>query len=262
MASNYAEYFGIESIPAAAVFAALYAPFLAFYVYRSIRRTTYVFLILSLFCTIRITAFTMRALLAGSTSAGGNFKLLIANQVLAAVGFFSLLYSGYTLVLDRELLTGVKAGGDGIFGTVIRLVGDKRLYHVELVAGVGLGIAGATQASASNPTNGMTLRKASTVVFLLLTVLLGFRTILLARVEIMLTDPAREKGESKRSALVLCLIATILLVREVYATATMGNLVKQGNEPLWYPLYALPEILAVALYATPNLVPPRSELPK
>lgn len=76
------------------------------------------------------------------------------------------------------------------------------------------------------------------------------------------TDPAREKGESKRSALVLCLIATILLVREVYATATMGNLVKQGNEPLWYPLYALPEILAVALYATPNLVPPRSELPK
>lgn len=51
MASNYAEYFGIESIPAAAVFAALYAPFLAFYVYRSIRRTTYVFLILSLFCT-------------------------------------------------------------------------------------------------------------------------------------------------------------------------------------------------------------------
>lgn len=69
-------------------------------------------------------------------------------------------------------------------------------------------------------------------------------------------------ANAKHLSLVLCVIALVLLVREIFATATMSDLRKQNNEHLWYPLYALPEILAVAMYSTPNLVPPRSELPK
>ena len=45
-------------------------------------------------------AFGIRAALASLDSAGENLNLLIADQVLASVGFFGLLYSAYTLVLD------------------------------------------------------------------------------------------------------------------------------------------------------------------
>lgn len=61
--------------------------------------------------------------------------------------------------------------------------------------------------------------------------------------------------------LILLVISLLLLVREIFTTATVNNALKQNNEHFWYPLYALPEILAVTLYTAPGLVPPRSELP-
>ena len=48
-----------------------------------------------------VAAFVIRAILAGSESAGESLGLVIADGVLSAVGYFSLLYSAYTLVLDR-----------------------------------------------------------------------------------------------------------------------------------------------------------------
>ena len=43
----------------------------------------------------------MRAILAGSEKAGENLDLLVAQQIIYSTGFFGLLYSAYTLVLDR-----------------------------------------------------------------------------------------------------------------------------------------------------------------
>jgi len=43
----------------------------------------------------------MRAVLAGSDSAGMDVGLLIGELIVYSVGFFGLLYSAYTLVLDR-----------------------------------------------------------------------------------------------------------------------------------------------------------------
>lgn len=43
----------------------------------------------------------MRAILAGSDTAGQNLNLVIAESIIYSVGFFGLLYSAYTLVLDR-----------------------------------------------------------------------------------------------------------------------------------------------------------------
>lgn len=43
----------------------------------------------------------MRAVLAGSDSAGGDLNLVIGEMIVYSVGFFGLLYSAYTLVLDR-----------------------------------------------------------------------------------------------------------------------------------------------------------------
>lgn len=60
---------------------------------------------------------------------------------------------------------------------------------------------------------------------------------------------------------VLILIIALLLVREVFYIATTENTKAQTNEALFYPLGALPELLAVCLLATPDLVPHKSELP-
>lgn len=43
----------------------------------------------------------MRAAIAGSESAGHDLGLIIGYTVLFNTGFFGLLYSAYTLVLDR-----------------------------------------------------------------------------------------------------------------------------------------------------------------
>lgn len=53
------------------------------------------------FLLVRVTAFIMRAILAGSNTAGQNLGLLIGDQILFSVGLFGLLYSAYSLVLDR-----------------------------------------------------------------------------------------------------------------------------------------------------------------
>lgn len=46
----------------------------------------------------------MRAALAGSNSVGTSLNIVVAQSVLYEVGFFGLLYSAYTLVLDRFVL--------------------------------------------------------------------------------------------------------------------------------------------------------------
>jgi len=43
---------------------------------------------------------------------------------------------------------------------------------------------------------------------------------------------------------------------------TINNKTKQNDESFWYTLVALPEILAVAFYSIPGLVPGKKELPK
>ena len=56
------------------------------------------------------------------------------------------------------------------------------------------------------------------------------------------------------------MIALLLLIREIFTMATVSNAAKQDNERFWYPLVAVPEILAILLYTTPGLVPSRDEL--
>lgn len=115
---NYAHFFGVESIAGAVIFAIAYLPLFAWFLLQSVRRPTYVYGVLTIFCasefctftpfffrtnvaSVRIAAFTIRAVLAGSESAGETLGLFIADQILFGVGFFGLLYSAYTLVLDR-----------------------------------------------------------------------------------------------------------------------------------------------------------------
>ncbi|KAG6811040.1 hypothetical protein H0H92_009271 [Tricholoma furcatifolium] len=259
---NYAKFLGIESVAGAAIFAAAYVPLFLLFVYNSIRRPTYVFIVLSLFCAIRLAAFTIRAILAGSESAGENLNLYIADQVLFGVGFFGLLYSAYTLVLDRWLLA-VPEDREPDRG-ILRLTTDRRAFRLLLMVAVILGIIGATKTDSSDPQNGQTFKEVSTIIFLVLTVLFAFQTVRLNSVEgrAGFRTPGTKTMGSEHGSRILCVIALLLLVREIFTTATMTNAARQENEHFWYPLYALPEILAVSLYAIPGLVPSRSELPK
>lgn len=49
---------------------------------------------------VRIAAFVLRAILISINAVGEKLNVLIADEILSAIGFFSLLYSAYTLVLD------------------------------------------------------------------------------------------------------------------------------------------------------------------
>jgi hypothetical protein len=259
---NYAHAFGIHSVAAAIIFAILYIPLFGWFVRQSFARPTYVHFVLAFFCALRIAAFGIRAALAGLNSAGQTLGLLIADEILSGVGFFGLLYSAYTLVLDLEQLTDRPPPTSPI----LRITRNRHLFRMVLMTAVVLGIVSATQTNSngSTSTTSSSLHKVSTIIFLVLTILQALQTLILVRVEISEKDTYKRSNESfgaKHAMPILLLVSLLLLVREAFATATINNLAKQNTEHLWYPLIALPEIIAVVLYATPGLVPPRNELP-
>lgn len=120
--TNFAREDGIDhkELPAAIIFTALYVPVLCLYVYHSIR-STYVYKFLSMFCLrestrirpmshvthadddllVRVVAFAMRAVLSGSSTAGNDINVVVAELIIYNIGFSGLLYSAYGLVLDR-----------------------------------------------------------------------------------------------------------------------------------------------------------------
>ena len=50
MAINYASYFGIESLPAAVIFAILYFAFFIYFFSKAVARPIYVYIVITLFC--------------------------------------------------------------------------------------------------------------------------------------------------------------------------------------------------------------------
>ncbi|RDB19224.1 hypothetical protein Hypma_013557 [Hypsizygus marmoreus] len=257
--TDYAAYFGIESTLAAAVFAVLYLLLFAWFVQQSFNRPNDVFFTITFFYTIRMISFIIRAVIAGSHSAGHNLGLVITDQVLFNIGYFGLLYSAHALVLDRELVSQVPLPNN----IVSRIVRFRTWYKAVLLEGVFLNFLGLWKITRFNP-NDMPLVGNSTVISLVLVVLVAFHTVVLARTEFHrgAYHHGKESLVAKYGTYILVVISMLLIIREVFATATMWNLAKHNKEHFWYPLIALPEIFAVILYMTPDLVPLRSEVPE
>jgi hypothetical protein len=76
------------------------------------------------------------------------------------------------------------------------------------------------------------------------------------------SDKASRKVGTRNALYILLLISALILIGEAFSIATVNDAEKQNNEHFWYPLIALPEILAGVLYTARGLVPARSELPK
>jgi len=258
---NYAAAIGIYSLPAAIVFTVLYVPFLGFFFLKSFTHPTYVHYVLTFFCIIRVAAFTIRSVLAGSEKAGETLGLVIADQILSSVGYFGLLYSAYTLVLDRTLLSDLRPANHPI----LKFTQDRRVFRLLLMVGVILGIvAGSETGSSTNPTRIQDLRIASVVIFLFLTLVQALQTGILATSSVSGQSQYYIRGKDslgiRYGNFILLIISFLLIIREVFSVATVTNAAKQDNEHLWYPFIALPEILVVMLYVTPGLVPKRDEL--
>jgi len=260
---NYAKGFGIESVAGAVIFAIVYVPLVLFYIRQSIARPTYVYIVLSIFCAVRIAAFVLRALLAGVATDGQNINLLLTFEILYNVGFFGLLYSAYTLVMDRGLLSDAPLPD----GPISRITRRRQLFRIALMAAVAVGITGAIESATGSTTKtvnlGNTLRKVAVYIFLALSILVAFQTILLVRSESQYGTHKVSNGSfgATHGIHILCLISLLLLAREAFFTATSNNTAKQNDENLWYPLAALTELVAVVLFAAPGLVPSRADLP-
>ncbi|KAF8133922.1 hypothetical protein EV363DRAFT_1397328 [Boletus edulis] len=252
---NFAKAYGIDSVAGAVIFAILYVPFLFFFIRQAISRPTYVYIVISLFCAIRVGAFVLRALLAGVATEGQHLNVFVAFEVIYNSGFFGLLYSAYTLVLDRGRLSDLPLP-DGPF-----------LFRIALVAAVAVGITGAIQSATgsteSTVNTGNTLRKVAIYIFLVLCILVAFQTVLLVRAiaSYGAYKPSNTSIGATYGLQILCVISLLLLVREAFFTATSNDFAKQNDENWWYPFAALTEFVAVVLFATPGLVPSRDELP-
>ncbi|KAJ6588101.1 hypothetical protein B0H19DRAFT_1300596 [Mycena capillaripes] len=260
---DYATLFGIHSVAAAVLFAVIYLLLGLWFVRQSIKNTTYVYIILTLFCTIRVTAYILRAVLASSTAQGSNLSLFIASQVLFSVGFFALLYSAYSLVLDRDILAGGRGPGDLIS---LNLLNNPNLFRMILSAGVAVGIVGTIDSTSSKPddvSTGKTLRKASIAIFFALTAIQGIQTLWYFKEKnycSYLPELDERPFGDRNGRYLLCIISILMLVREVFLISTLNNSVRQNEEQLWYPLVALPEFLAVVCYSVSGLVPSRAAL--
>ncbi|KAJ7766296.1 hypothetical protein DFH07DRAFT_915961 [Mycena maculata] len=255
---DYATLFGIHSVAGAAIFAVLFFGMGAWFLKQSIKYTTFVYIVLTLFCSIRVPTYTIRAIMAHSTSEGSNLHVFIADQVLFGVGFWVLLYSAYTLTLDRDIIAGGEPGS--IFS--LNFFRNPHAFHMFLLAGVALSIIGVvdgTSSYTSEASTGHTLRKAGTIVFLGLTVLQAAQMIWFARDTSHSNSSTRPWGD-RNGKYLLAIISIMMLVREVFLTATMNNSNKQNDERLWYPLVALPEFLAMICYSVSGLVPTRAAL--
>jgi len=256
---NYAKAIQINSFPLALIFTLVYVPLLGIFLFKAVRNSTYVLWITAFFCQVRIVSFAMRALLAKSESAGENFNLVLAQQIVYGVGFFGILYSAYTMVLDRGLIKGTT----GSF-PLSRITGNRLLIRLALIAAVSLSVTGAVQAGTSTVQNtinlGKHLKTIAIVIFLVVAALLVVHTIFSMSAEARRSSDAKELSSLAPHGLhVLLLIGLLLLTREIFYLAT-NNKTEQYKELLFYPFAAGTELIAVILFLVPGLIPLKREL--
>ncbi|KAF9066003.1 hypothetical protein BDP27DRAFT_1547739 [Rhodocollybia butyracea] len=260
---NYAALIGYKSIPAAVIFALCYLPLCIWFIPKLLTRRTYVISTLTLFCSMRLTAFILRVVLIASKNVGQDKNVLIVAEVFFSIGFFGLLFAAYGLVVDRLELCEARAPPkyENPFNLLTR---NRRLFHLVAVAALIMGIIGITDStgSSSSPSSsGTALRRASVAVFLVLTLVQAYQTFVLVRTErsenpILHAQNLGDSIGSTHGSIIFTVMAGLLIIREIYMVATIGSITLSNKEDMWYPLVALPELLCVALYVAPGVIPP------
>jgi len=207
----------------------------------------------------------MRSVLAASESTAENLNVVIADEALFSIGYFSLIYSAYNLVLDRILLADPTPPENPI----LRITQNRRLFRLGILIALILGIISSTttNSNGSSSTTASSLHIASTVLFLVITVLQAVQTIFLATKRVPGQNRQYKQGNKdfigvRYGNYILLAISLFLIIREAFATATVSDAAKQDNEHFWYPFLAVTEFIVVVLFSTPGLVPRRDEVPE
>ena len=125
------------------------------------------------------------------------------------------------------------------------------------------------------------LEIASTILFLALTLLQAFQTVVFAWIELSGVsisllgiiwsnqgmaaarknpDASDDSFMSNYGVFILLLISMLFLVREGFLLATMTDYDKYLNEHFLYPLVIVPQFLVVILYTIPKLIPAREDI--
>jgi len=255
---NYAKAILIESFPAALAFTGIYIPLLAIFTFKAMKNPTYVLWVTAFFCNVRFISFAMRAALAKNDAAGENFDLVLAQQIIYGIGFFGVLYSAYTMVLDREVIKGTSGSW-----ALSRLTGNRFLIRLALLAAVALSITGAVQAGTGTKQStidlGKRLKVIAVIIFLVVSALLVIHILFSMAAEKRISDEKDHSSLAPYGLHLLLLIALILLVREVFLAATT-NKITQYKEKLFYPFAAGTELVAVLFFLVPGLLPLKTEL--
>jgi len=280
----------MSSFAAAIVFIVLYAILTLWLLFKLIKHPSRVFMALLLFTFLRIIAFIMRAAFVRSNNPGSRLRLFRADQIFFEVGYFALLYAAYHLLLKLEKLhqsrtygsrnpvVGNNVTGNTLTGTTAANTGTRRgdgsmnralrwIFRFLTLVAVILGIAGYSKLREDGTTSSKynALRKASTILFLVLTAWLFFSILNYIRRKRSYGQSSADINHRTTGARhdlpIITLISLLLLIRQSFATATMmsSRFNKRFNDRLWYPLVALPEILAVLLFLVPGLVPRRRD---
>ncbi|KAF7305249.1 hypothetical protein HMN09_00775700 [Mycena chlorophos] len=271
--TDFTDYFQFHSVGAAVFFSVIYIILFGWFVRQSMKNMTYVYIALTVFCLLRIVGFLLRAIVIANKSLHTNENPFVAAEVLFGVGFFALLYSAFTLVLDRELMsTTIDEDGAGLHvfaaqsvSFPLRLLRNRRLFRALLIVAVALTISGILNSlshDAGRAAVGNDLRRAATVLFLVLTVVQAAQTVVVStreKAHPIHNANAKRLGDA-HAPTILILISLLMLVREIFLTATIQNSMRQNQESLWYPFVALPEVLAVGCYSVSGLVPARKAL--
>lgn len=256
---NYAKALLINSFGLAVAFASIYVLLLGVFVFKAIRNPTYVLWVTAFFCQVRIVSFAMRAALAKSESAGENFHLVLAQQIIYGVGFFGILYSAYIMVLDRQIIKRTVGSSP-----LSRITENRHIIRLALVAAVSLSITGSIQANTgsqqSTVNTGKHLKTISIVIFLVVTGLLVLQTVFANLAEARRSSSEKEHSSLAPHGLHILLVAGLLfVVREAFLLVT-NNKITQYEEHYFYPLAAGTELAAVLLFLTPGLIPLKREL--
>ncbi|KAJ3848616.1 hypothetical protein EV368DRAFT_86417 [Lentinula lateritia] len=258
---NFAKIFGFNSVAAAAVFAALYTLLFCFYLFKVIRERRGILIALLVFCLFRIIGFIMRAIASNNTKIGENPGYVIATETFFSIGFFGLLFCAFLLVVARLELCATKPSTSPFIRTLLGFTRSPRVFRLCLLAPMALGIAGLDE-SIDNPEEslGLELRKASAALFLVLTFFQVVQTGVLIKSEYEDKNSLKYVSPSfggRHASWIFGGISILLLIREIFTTATINTFTRANNEHYWYPLVSVPEILCVILYMIPGVVPPK-----
>jgi len=252
---NYAHVYGITKAPAIVV-TVIFALFFIVCIVNAVRLirakgVKLVFIYLSVFTSVRVLAFLLRADVASN---GTNVNLFITQQIVYAAGFFAVVNTCYSL-LHQWFAQAKEFFPDRVQG-FMRLL--SIVAHIVLLLAVGLGIIGGVNSTPSNSESkihsGQNLTHISRWIFLILTLIYELIAISSVLHLQFYNDPLEATNQLKKNVAILALVGIFLNIRTIFNVTSNTHIAIFYNEHLFYPLSVLPEMLVLCTLCFPGVV--------